>query len=441
MTKSEFDRYPVRPSMQAGESLQGYFSRFFFSNGHVMRSDARALLECVRTGYADEAQLRSLHAMAGAERISAGLQFEVVAADMVRQAGDGVPRKPAYLAYSCPDCIAEGLGHQALASLPLVEACPSHGLRLVSSCTGCGDSLSWSALQGGWTCQCGMHIGAMRRQRAAAWQCNFASWLRDLATEQAGIAKERRSSPFRMLGLALELRNLVVGGRDLTRYLGAERLAPEVRRRVPARWETSLVREPIDRVAVRGRRFLRRMFSGDVDLLISPRTARLEAISDLAKRWGEPAERSIVDLRQAIADALDAYRVMPKRLDVIFNPRIRLRDRDAHLAALAQWWSVSRVQLDIPEPDMDLPAVKPRRDYLNAMGILNSLMRAVLERRDLASLRRFKDHCFRCSAFRNVDGSIDSFVEAVGGFQGDETARIHWILGCDLAEDVGRQHG
>jgi hypothetical protein len=90
------------------------------------------------------------------------------------------------------------------------------------------------------------------------------------------------------------------------------------------------------------------MFSGDGDLLIAPRTARLEAISDLAKRWGEPAERSIVDLRQAIADALDAYRVMPKRIDVIFNPRIRLRDRDSHLAALAQWWSVSRVQLDIP---------------------------------------------------------------------------------------------
>jgi hypothetical protein len=434
MTRSQFDHYPVRPFMRPGESLHGYFSRFFSSNGHEIPPEVRVLLESVRNGCADEAQLGLLRSMAGAERIVSGLQFEVIAADMVRQAGNCVRRKLAYLAYHCPDCMAEGLGHQALASLPLVEACPSHGLRLISSCTECGSALSWSSLRGGSTCRCGTHIGVMRREKAAAWQCNFASWLRDLAAEQTAISKQRRSNPFKKLELALELRNLVVGGRDLTRYLGAERFAPEVRRSVPARWEAALVRGPLELAVVRSQRFLRRMLPGDGSLLIELRSLRLDVILDLAKRWDEPAERSIVNLRLAVAAALDVYRVTPKRNDVIFNPKIRLLDREAQLGTLARWWSVSRLQLDIPEPDADLPTVKPSRDYLSAMGVLNLLVRAALQGRDAASLRAFNSRRLPFSVFRNVDGSIDSLVEAVGKMDAAQVSEMHWLLQHDLAK-------
>jgi len=176
------------------------------------------------------------------------------------------------------------------------------------------------------------------------------------------------------------------------------------------------------------------MLPGDGSLLIEPRSLRLDVILDLAKRWDEPAERSIVHLREAVAAALDVYRVTPKRIDVIFNPKIKLLDRDAQLGTLARWWSVSRLQLDIPEPDADLPTVKPRRDYLSAMGVLNLLVRAALQGRDAASLRAFNSRRLPFSVFRNVDGSIGSLVEAVGKLDAAQVSEMHWLLQLDLAK-------
>ena len=61
---------------------------------------------------------------------------------------------------ACPRCLAGRPLHRAAWDFALASACPSHAIRLIDRCTGCGRGLGWDRSDPS-LCRCGLSLAAL----------------------------------------------------------------------------------------------------------------------------------------------------------------------------------------------------------------------------------------------------------------------------------------
>ena len=173
----ELAGYPLRPTRQPGESLAGFVSRHFGTNGHWM---PEALHRALSTLYRSE----DAPARGEAWELICSLTGQASPVDhqiWVKERftlPEAAPRRKGrhwQRAYSskvrvCPHCLAEYGVHLAIWELPLVDVCPRHGGLLVHRCE-CGNELTWPGMGPDWTCRC-----STRRDNASATRRLSRAW-------------------------------------------------------------------------------------------------------------------------------------------------------------------------------------------------------------------------------------------------------------------------
>lgn len=168
----ELVEFPLRPSRKPGESLAGFFSRHFGTNGYMI---PKALHDAIATVYRSEAaddretawQL-ICKAMEQAPQEDRRLWFED--RFTLDRAQEHRARrhwqKPTIRQFVvCPECLRAHGTHMALWDLPLVFACPVHQCLLAKRCS-CSKPLMWATTGPVWTCRCGQSIGSIRAKPA-----------------------------------------------------------------------------------------------------------------------------------------------------------------------------------------------------------------------------------------------------------------------------------
>jgi hypothetical protein len=190
-------RYCVRPQLSEGESAVGYCWRFFTANGHDVPMPIRGALRAARRLWPrtesrvghnaprpgqlrlngiDACQWRIKHAAAlashfGNDAIGSTIAIEsTITGLMQARREDRWLRWPRDSRF-CPRCFAVGRHHAIAHDLPLVAACPTHGVRLVSLCTTCQWKLRWQEVATRWRCcACKTPLSKMETVEAAAWE-------------------------------------------------------------------------------------------------------------------------------------------------------------------------------------------------------------------------------------------------------------------------------
>lgn len=160
-----FAEYPVRPSMEVGESLAGYIRRFLGANGHRITKDIYFALRTLYRGTQRSAvtAFETLQSMIG-DSVILDRSWWLERPPLEGYYG-GYP--PAWLQFHlnppsfCPACLKENGFHFALWELPLMKACPLHQCELIRACTTCLSSFSWHTWSSAWLCSCGVSIESM----------------------------------------------------------------------------------------------------------------------------------------------------------------------------------------------------------------------------------------------------------------------------------------
>lgn len=432
------DLYPVRPPMQEGESLLGYLHRFFWSNGHGVPGELRALAEAVRSRYCQARQVNEFRRLVGADRVDASLALELTATKLVFVcSGSAAWRKWSVVGRYCPACASEGIAHQVVFDLPLVEACPVHDVLLLSGCSECGALLAWGSLLPGGHCRCGAFIGNMRRVAAAPWQGRLARWLAEMAKWDDSDPRRPLPNVYLMFEIALRIRYLLVGGGDAELYFLRHPRAPERPRKVPGRWEATLVFEPLERAVVRARRLLRKAYqTDDRSLIVRIRNPRVDALFDLLRKSTKGTLAPLAKLHEAVELARRELSVVPEWVGVHYNPGIRASTRLAQVAALGAWWSEARPHLVAAAPDVTLRRTGHTFPEV-VIDVINALVEVAVRGRPIETLRAFKAHWLPTEVFRTVDGSIEAFGIALSGLHVAELCFLEALLRQDLDGAAG----
>jgi len=432
------DMYPVRPAMQEGESLLGYLHRFFWANGHSVPAELRALAEAIRSRSCQTRQVNEFRRLMGCGSVDGSLALELTATKLVFVcSGNAAWRKWSVVGRHCPACASKGIAHQIVFDLPLIEACPVHDVLLVSGCSECGALLAWGSLLPGGHCRCGAFIGNMRRVPAAPWQGRLARWLAEMAKWDDSDPRKPLPNVYLMFEIALRIRYLLVGGGDAELNFLRHPRAPEHPRKIPGRWEATLVFEPFERAVVRARRLFRKAYqTDDCSLIVPIRNPRVDALFDLLKKSTRGTLAPLAKLHNAVEYVRRELTVVPEWTGVHFNPGIRASTRLALVAALGAWWRSARLHLVIAAPDVALR----RSGYTFpevVIGVINALVEVAVRGRPIETLRAFKAHWLPTQVFSAVDGSIESFGVALSGLHVAELVFLEALLRQDLEEDAG----
>lgn len=168
----ELAEFPLRPSRRPGESLAGFFSRHFGTNGYMI---PKALHDAIATVYRSEvaddreaAWQLICKVMGQAPQEDRRLWFED--RFTLDRAQEHRTRrhwqKPTTRQFVvCPECLRAHGTHMALWDLPLVFACPVHRCLLVKRCS-CSRPLMWATTGPAWSCRCGQPIGSITAKPA-----------------------------------------------------------------------------------------------------------------------------------------------------------------------------------------------------------------------------------------------------------------------------------
>lgn len=153
--------YPIRPSYQQGESLGGFLSRHFCSNGHeIPKSLGDALAKLYKSKLmkdrieAWDLLCKSVGTVPeNYRRLWIEEQFTYSRPSFIGL--DEHWQKPLTRQFRiCPQCLKKFGFHLAVWDLPFVLACPTHNKFLIGRCD-CGKVLCWKELKPCWTCSCG----------------------------------------------------------------------------------------------------------------------------------------------------------------------------------------------------------------------------------------------------------------------------------------------
>jgi hypothetical protein len=163
---------PVRPVRARGESLVGYIYRYYFDNFHDVPKTLRQAVRDYYTGNTPDEALQVLKKAIGPEgqrncRLSDYHGHDVKLLRGYRTSGQ---RSHYSSIRYCPTCFGE-LGFLAeFWMLPQVEACPYHRCRLLTRCSNCHRSVTWSNTRPGWICRCGAKFTDGKHLVAVDWQ-------------------------------------------------------------------------------------------------------------------------------------------------------------------------------------------------------------------------------------------------------------------------------
>lgn len=438
----ELAGYPLRPTRQPGESLAGFVSRHFGTNGHWM---PEALHRALSTLY------RSEDASAREEAWELICKLTGQASPIDHQIWvkerftlpEAAPRRKGrhwQRAYSskvrvCPHCLAEHGVHLTIWELPLVDVCPRHGGLLVHRCE-CGNELTWPSMGPDWTCRCGKPLSSLpsrpapKSLRLLAQTVAAASGLPSPCG--SSNSAERIANNLRQTYEVLFwLQGLVALVAETSQNL----MPPEPR---PGRRVGYLLRDWPDGMAVRIQRLLRfrhRHDRNNLVLLLDDVHPSRRLLAYLANT-GALSSVLPTDLRQRA-------RVVVEHLGspigpaptLIFNPALGISERQQRLTSLRDWWSDLRDWMEVE----DAPTVAPSSPslYLDSLDVrfrmllINVLVNAA---RTEISPQRFRRFAIVWPPTRPLpaNASPDLFIKALDA-QLRTVSSAHLQYLCELA--------
>lgn len=396
----ELAGYPLRPTRQPGESLAGFVSRHFGTNGHWMPG---ALHRALSTLYRSE----DASAREEAWELICSLTGQASLAD--RQIWveerftlpEAAPRRKGrhwQRAYSskvrvCPYCLVEHGVHLAIWELPLVDACPRHGCLLVHRCE-CGNELTWPSMGPDWTCRCGKPLSSLPSRPAP-------KSLRLLA--QTVAAASGLPSPCGSSNSAERIANNLRQTYEVLFWLqGLVALIAETSRipvpleHRPGRRVGYLLRDWPDGMEVRVRRLLRFRYRHDQNslVLLLDDAHPTKRLLDYLANSGKLASVLPADLLQS-ARAVIEHLGSPigPAPTLIFNPALSISERQQRLTSLRDWWSDLRDWMEVVEALAESPRSPPQYlDSLDArfrMQLINLLVNAARTGISPQCFRRF----------------------------------------------------
>lgn len=396
----ELAGYPLRPTRQPGESLAGFVSRHFGTNGHWM----------------PEALHRALSTLYRSEDASAREEVWELICSLTGQASpvdhqiwvkerftlpEAAPRRKGrhwQRAYSskvrvCPHCLAEHGVHLAIWELPLVDVCPRHGGLLVHRCE-CGDELTWPSMGPDWTCRCGKPLSSLPSRPASGS-------LRPLAQVIAAASglPFPWGSPSSAGRIATNLRQTyealfwLQGLVALIAETSQNPMPPEPR---PGRRVGYLLRDWPNGMAARIRRLLgfRHRHDQNSLVLLLDDTHPSKRLLDYLANTGALSSVLPADLLQSARAVVEHLRSpIGPAPTLIFNPALSISERQQRLTSLRDWWSDLRDRMKVEEA----PRVAPSSpllhlDSLDArfrMLLINVLVNAARTEISPQSFRRF----------------------------------------------------
>lgn len=438
----ELAGYPLRPARQPGESLAGFVSRHFGTNGHWM---PEALHRAIATLY------RSEDALAREEAWNLICNLTGQASPVDRRIWvderftlpEAAPRRKGrhwQRAYSskvriCPHCLAEHGVHLAIWELPLVDACPRHGGLLVHRCE-CGNELTWPSMGPDWTCRCGKRLSSLpsrpapeslrRLAEAVATASGFPCPYGSLSSAER-IAHNLRQT----YEVLFWLQGLVA----LIAETSRNPAPPEQR---PGRRVGRLLHSWPDGMEARLRRLLRFRHRHDRNNLIlllddaHPSKRLLDYLANAGKLAAllpgeglQAAQAVIGHLRSPIGPG-------PK---LIFNPALSISERQQRLTLLRNWWSGLRTWME----GVEAPAMPPSLplfdlDSLDTrfrMLLINVLVNAAGTGISPQRFRRFAS-VWPPARPLPEDTSPEAFIQALNA-QLRTVSSIHLQYLCELA--------
>lgn len=348
--------YPVRPSMETGESLGGYICRFQGTNGHWIPPALHDALRAMYHGLPDKAPaaFELVQSIVGPE-ILLDREWWLGRSLITNRAGGHMIAWPTLNYRSpqfCPSCLEEYGFHFGLWEFPLIRACPVHRCALVGICTECSQSLTWARISPNWSCRCGKPI---REMSATAAPSSTAGLARLIAFSNDvnlpfGFRCRMGDSEFdayqsqALYGALDWLRN----HRHLMQQpKNANDDWPGAVRRVARRpsagsWEAKILSDSPETLSCRLRKVVsRRLAAGARKLACLSRSdgfvqGLLSVVDD--PQCPSPFKEKIVT---AVSQFLETYRLnLPTRSFVFFDPRPTDKQRIAQQLAFAEWWAV-----------------------------------------------------------------------------------------------------
>ncbi|WP_415879494.1 TniQ family protein [Methylomonas sp. TEB] len=454
--------FPVRPTRLAGESLVSYVYRFYYENGHEVPLSLRQALRDFYFGNKPDAAFQIILQLLGlglgqrrAGWLTGYQELDLTLLTGYKPTGKRTPFSP--IRY-CPNCLEE-LGFFAeFWMLPQVEACPYHHCLLLSRCSSCNRSVSWSNTRPGWICRCGAKFAVGQRLAAAAWQITLATMIVQATDVEAPYSEEGSFTLPRLLSVdqySLQdvyglLRAVKAFHRELTRrksYFTYETWPYNVqpaRRNEPDGW---IMRFATANQATREKRFRRALtrwnFCPDNTLLVHQHV--LGPVALMITAMGPFQSNPLVC--SFILDAeiqLREYHVDIHYLDnVYFHPGVLTPQRTAYLSELARWWHGLAKQLAVLEPEYQfdtthsLSITKSGSDSI--FDLLNSLLSAARTDRQFESyFKLVKRWHIPAVLQRKVDADriLDVLAEYLSSLTYAERLFFH-----DLIKDADRVSG
>ena len=397
----ELPLFPVRPARQAGESLAGFFSRHFGTNGHWM---PKALHDAVATVYGSDSPLKRLDAWELISKVMGASpndyrRFWIEDRFTLTQAEAVTLRrywqKPATRRFRlCPECLDVTGAHLAFWDLPLVFVCPVHRRLLVTQCH-CGKPLAWANVAPDWSCLCGQSLSSLTARTAPRSLVKVARTIAAATDLHVPGLAHREIERYRLGNDLRSTYDVLAWLKALIRELhGPSRAkhpanAIEHWRIGPALddWPNGLVRLL--------RHVMRRWHQRDrssplVHLQEHSRTQRLLQLLDEAT-----ANATLPStLRSALAEMTTSLRFSCRAPSQwIFNPALSVIHRQEKLNELLTWWQGLLGWIDLSE---DMTCLKTARhpgldgvEERVCVMLLNRLTTAAVQAVAPANFRRF----------------------------------------------------
>lgn len=397
----ELPRYPLRPNYQPGESLAGFVSRHFTSNGHEI---PKPIGDAIATLYKSKllknriAAWDLINEIIGRtadnyRRLWIEEHFTYARSSFIGV--DEYWQKPLTRRFRiCPQCVQSFGIHLALWDLPFVVACPIHHKFLIGRCD-CGKVFHWSELKAHWTCRCGTQITRLSAAPAPYSLVNTAISIAAAAGFDVPILATKKMEKFRVadglqstygvfswLHLILhEMRNdedrTPVGATPLPWRFGSALIG----------WPRGLIRH-IRQVMARWHRTQ----PNDLLVLLSEKSKTKELLFLLRSAVRNKTLPS--NLREAIRHLLNDINFEP--LDSyrwIFNPALTISQREGKKSEVQLWWADLQDWMERADSSF-VPATKidggiDQRAIDISAKILNSLARAATDPNAAMRFRRF----------------------------------------------------
>jgi len=403
-------QYPVRRTMEKGESLAGYLYRFHGSNGHRIARRLEHTLGVLYRGTAIDGTQAAFDAL----QTLLGTSTELDRTWWLRKrrlpkfsngyenTRPGLDIAPVRF---CVLCLTECGFHFALWELPQIAACPIHQIELYERCVLCAKTFSWSDLMPDWFCACGQSITNAPIRLASSNQLSFAQLLAgsddiDLPSRFNNCAEQSNSQGYKLsevysgLEWGSRLRNGLC--RNSRQSSKPNQTWRNYRPYWSDEWVAVLLMASPDELKHRILRILVRRFRGNKDLLCS--VVKLDWLYRMmlfvfTGNYGFFQKK----IQVAVALMLAEYQLeLPISSTVFYNPCISPTRRSENQTRLTHWWANMSKHIGKLEPEilrhqqtkMTPPIKYGKREYeLELLDILNRLSSAAFEQADLEDFR------------------------------------------------------